>query len=181
MTSSVSKAGGITNPLTAVGSLMPVSAEFIVPSSVVTYSANFVVSNNATTTTLLQLPGLFRVAGSSGYIVALRVATNLKSITPRFRLHFFNVSNPTFSGDNSLYKELYADSSKRCGYWDMPALNTASDTTNTDCSRSVDVTCRIPVIAAAGSSDLYVGFETLDAFTRASAQRITLTAFLDSN
>jgi hypothetical protein len=91
------------------------------------------------------------------------------------------VSTPTISADNAPFKELYTDLSKREGYWDMPAMITAVDSTNSDMSRSVDLSCRIAVNAALGSKDLFVGFEALDAFTQASGQKFTLSAVMDNN
>lgn len=124
---------------------------------------------------------IFRVAGGSGYITKLRLVTNKKSITPRIRLHIFSVNNATIAADNAAFKELYDDSSKRLGYWDMPAMVTATDTTNSDMSRTLDMNCRIPVNAVTGSRDLFIVYETLDAFTRDSGQKFNLTVVLDNN
>jgi hypothetical protein len=145
------------------------------------YITGDVVSNSTTTTTPVQLTNIFRVAGGSGYITKLRLVTDKKSITPRFRLHFFNVNTATVAADNAPYKELYADSAKRLGYWDMPAMTTAADTTNSDMSRTLDLSCRIAVTAANGSRDMFVVYEALDAFTPASGQKFNLTAVMDNN
>jgi hypothetical protein len=127
------------------------------------------------------LANIFREAGSSGYLTKIRISTNNKSITPRLRLHFFNVNTATVSGDNLPFKEVYADVSKREGYWDMPAMITAADTANSDMSRSVDLSCRVPVNAAAGSKDLFVVLETLDDFVSSSGQKFTIAAAMDNN
>ena len=164
-----------------VGKITSVSAEIVRPSDVIGYTDGDVVSNSTTTTTPILLANIFREAGSSGYLTKLRISTDKKSITPRLRLHFFNVNTATVSGDNLPFKEVYADSSKREGYWDMPAMITAKDTTNSDMSRSVDLSCRVAVNAAPGSKDLYVVLETLDAFTPASGQKFTLAAAMDNN
>jgi hypothetical protein len=165
------------------GNLIPSSAEMTRPAAgdVNSYSIGDVVSDSTSTTTPVQLANIFRVAGGSGYITKLRLVTDKKSITPRLRLHFFNVNTATVAADNAPHKEIYADSDKRLGYWDMPAMVTAADITNSDMSRTLDMSCRIAVTAANGSRDLFVVYETLDAFTPASGQKFNLTAVLDNN
>jgi hypothetical protein len=163
------------------GNMLTISAEMTRPADTTAYTAGDVVSNNATTTTPVQLANIFRVASGSGYIVKLRLVTDKKSITPRLRLHIFNVNTATVAADNAPYKELYADSDKRLGYWDMPAMITAADTTNSDMSRTLDLNCRIAVTAANGSRDLFVVYEALDGFTPASGQKFNITAVMDNN
>lgn len=163
------------------GILIHVSAELTRPADTTAYTAGDVVSNNATTTTPVQLANIFRVAGGSGYIRKLKISTDKKSITPRFRLHFFNASTITVSADNAPFKEVYADTSKRLGYYDMPAMTTAVDTTNSDMSRTLDIDVSMEVNAAAGSRDLFVVYEALDAFTPASGQKFMLSVALDNN
>jgi hypothetical protein len=123
---------------------------------------------------LAELTNAARVAGGSGYITQIRLSTNKKSITPRLRLHFFNVSNSTLATDNLAWKELYADASKRITYVDMPALTTAADTANSDMSRTMDATVRVPFQCAVDSTSLWVAIETLDAFTPDAAQKFTI-------
>jgi hypothetical protein len=163
------------------GNLISKTVEETRPANTDAYTAGDVVSNNVTTTTLMQFANIFRVSGGTGYIVGIRVSTDKKSITPRLRMHLFNASNPTIAADNAAFKEVYADDSKRLTYYDMPAMNTAVDATNSDMSRSFDMTCRIPVYAAAGSRDLFLAKEVLDAFTPASGQKIKVTLYLDNN
>lgn len=161
------------------GNLIAISGVFVRPSDTNAYAVNDVVSDNTTTTTMVVLANAARVSGGSGYIVGLRIATNKKSITPRLRIHFFGNNGATIAGDNVNYKEVYADASKRIGYWDLPALTTAADTTNSDMSRSLDMTVRIPFTCTATS--LYYVIETLDAFTPASGDSWTVTVYVDRN
>lgn len=168
---------GITHP---IPELIPVSVEFTRPANTTAYTAGDAVSNSATATTLLAF-AIARVAGGSGYLTKIRLSTDKKSITPRFRLHFFNAADPTIAADNAAYQEVYADNAKRLGWHDLPAMTTAADTTNSDCSRAVDMNCRIPYTCAVGSSTLYVGLETLDAFTPNSGQKFNLTLVADNN
>jgi len=130
---------------------------------------------------LSELQGAARVTGGSGYIVTVRISTNKKSITPRLRVHFFNASNPTLSADNAPWQEKYADASKRVGFVDLPAMTTATDTTNSDMSRAQDYTIRMPFVCNGGSNSLFVGLETLDGFTPDNAQRFTVTIFTEVN
>ena len=161
------------------GNLIMISTEFTRPADTTAYTANDVVSDNTTTTTMQALANAARVSGGSGYIVGIRIATDKKSIVPALRVHFFNTTGATLAGDNVAYKEVYADGSKRVAYYDMPAMTTAVDTTNSDMSRSVDMTMRIPYTCVATS--LYYVLETLTAFTPASGEKITVTVFVDRN
>jgi len=163
------------------GNAIKVDAVFTRPANVTAYTANDVVSNNATTTTPLLIQNIFRVASGSGYLSCIKLSTNLKSITPRFRVHLFNVNTATVSADNASYKELYADVSKRVKYFDLPAMTTAVDTTNSDMSRAILDNINSLFVAASASRDLYAVLECLDAFTPVSGQSFTLTLYMDNN
>lgn len=163
------------------GKIARASTEFTRPADTTAYTAGDVVSNSTSATTLIDLANAVRVNGGSGYIVRVALSTDKKSITPRFRVHFFNASGPTVAADNAAYKELYADGAKRLGYVDMPAMITGTDTTNSDMSRTVNDTVRLPVVAGGATRSLYAVLEALDAFTPASGEKITLTVFVDNN
>jgi hypothetical protein len=87
-----------------------------------------VVSDSTSATTIQAMANIARVASGTGYIVKARLSTDLKSITPRIRVHLFSASNPTVVADNVQWKDLYADVSKRLGYFDLPAMTTGADT-----------------------------------------------------
>jgi len=161
------------------GNLLMIATEFTRPNDSTPYTANDVVSNDATTTTMQALAAAARVAGLGGYVVGIRVATDKKSITPRMRVHFFNTTGATLAGDNLAWKDVYADSAKRVGYVDLPAMITAADATNSDNSRALDLTVRMPYTCVATS--LYFVLETLDAFTPAALEKFTVTVFCDRN
>jgi len=163
------------------GKLVRISGTFTRPADANAYIANDTVSNSTVATTPLALASVFRVASGSAYLVGLRLETNLKSITPRFRVHFFAVSNPTVAADNVAHKEVYADAANRRGYVDLPAMSTAADTTNSDMSRAEDFTIRRTMVEASGATGLWAVLETLDAFTPASGQSFTLVALFDQN
>lgn len=164
------------SPLPAViGNTIVVSSEFTRPADTTAYGISDAVNNSTSAPTLLTIAGVARINGYGGIICGIRISTNLKSIVPAFRVHLFNVSNPTLSADNAAWKELYADAGKRVGYYDMPAMNTAVDAANSDTSRSVDFNVRLPFMCAASDRSLYIALETLTAFTPASGQKFTVT------
>ena len=163
------------------GKLTRVDVEFTRPANTTAYTAGDVVSNDATTTTPMAFANLARVNAGSGYIVAARLVTDKKSITPKIRVHLFNAADPTLSGDNVAHQEKYADIGKRIASFDLAAMTTATDTSNSDTSRASDDTLRVPFACAAASRTVYAVLEALDAFTPASGQKFTLTLIADNN
>jgi len=130
---------------------------------------------------VVEIANVGRIVGGSGYITEIRCSTDLKSITPRFRIHFFNASNPTLSADGANWQDMYADIAKRVGYYDMPALSTAADATNSDMSRTMDATMRLPFVCGAATTSLWYAIETLDAFTPASAEKFSISIYCELN
>lgn len=169
------------NPMPVSGSLTRVDTEMTRPSNTDAYIAGDVVSNNVTTTTLIDLANLVRANGASAYIVRVALSTDKKSITPRFRVHFFNASDPTVSADNAAHKGLYADTAKYLGYVDLPAMFTGTDATNSTMSFAANSAVRLPIVAGGATRSVYALLETLDAFTPASAQKFMLGVIVDSN
>ena len=157
------------------------SVEFTRPANTTDYTAGDVVSNNATTTVLMEFANLFREYNTSGYLVGARLMTDKKSITPRIRVHLFNASDATVAADNAAHKELYADGAKRLGYFDLPAMTTATNSTDSDMSRAIDLSIRVPVACSTSSRSLFCLLEALDGFTPASGQKFTLKLALDQN
>ena len=170
-----------SHPAFVRGQLVRVSVEFARPAGTGTYTANYVVSNNGTTTTMMEFANFARLAGGDGYIVGAKLITDKKSITPRFRVHLFLDNTAVVSGDNAAWQEKYTDSAKRIGYFDLPAMTTGADTTNSDMSRSLDMTLRMPFFVGVASRSVYAVLETLDAFAFASAEKFTLTLYGDLN
>lgn len=162
-------------PITVGGETISLSAEFTRPADTTAYTANDAVSNSTSSTTPVEIANFARVNGQSGYIVGARLTTDKKSITPRIRVHLYSVNTATLSVDNAAWQDKYADISKRLGSFDLPAMSTGADTTNSDISRSMDFTVRIPFKCASDSRSIYYVLETLDAFTPASGQKFTLT------
>lgn len=163
------------------GRILRASTEFTRPADTTAYTAGDVVSNSTSGSTLISLANVVRVNAGTGYIVRASVTTDKKSITPRIRVHLFNASDPTVAADNAAWRESYADASKRVGYFDLPAMTTGTDTTNSDMSRSMDNTIRFPIVAAAATTTIYALLETLDAFTPNSGQKFLLSLTMDCN
>jgi hypothetical protein len=163
------------------GRIASVSVEFTRPANTTAYTAGDVVSNSTVATVLMEFANLLRINAGSAYIVGARLVTDLKSIVPRFRVHLFSTSTPTVAADNAAHKELYTESSQRLGYFDLPAMTTGADAANSTTSRTMDMTVRFPIIAAAATRSIYAMLETLDAFTPASGEKFTLVLIVDQN
>lgn len=163
------------------GNLIRTSTEFTRPADTTAYAANDVVSDNTSTTTPISLANAVRINGGTGYVVRASVITDKKSIVPRIRVHLFNASTATLSADNANWQDKYADNSKRLGYFDLTAMTTGADTTNSDMSRTQDATLRHAIKAASDTTTIYAVLETLDAFTPASGEKFTLTLWTDIN
>lgn len=161
--------------------VVTVAVEVTRPADTTAYAANDVVSDSTSATTPLPFDGLIRDDGMSAYVVAARVVTNKKGITPRIRVHLLNALPvaANIAGDNLPYKALYADTGKRVAVFDLGAMSTPADNTNSDISGAADFGLRIPLQAAAGSKRLYAVLETLDAFTPDAGQKFTLALTVD--
>lgn len=166
------------NPLPVKGGLVVVSNEFTRNSDTNAYAIGHLVGNAANTP--LTIANCARVDGGSGYIVRATLITDLKSITPSFRVRVFNAA-PTQSNDKTAYRSLYADASKRVGEFILGPMSTPSDTTNSTASAASDMNLRVPFVCAAGTKDLLFLFEALTAFTPTSGQKFTLQLAIDQN
>jgi hypothetical protein len=162
------------------GHINKVTKEITRAASADTYHANDLMADSAGVK-IWELPNVGRIVGGTQYLVGLRLTTNLKSITPRFRVHFFNAATPTLSADNANWQDKYADVLLRTGYVDLPAMSTAADATNSDMSRSMDLTLRYPMCCSAISASMWFAFEALDSFVSASGQKFTLITLWDNN
>lgn len=112
-------------------------------------------------------------AEGGGYIVGAKIVTNKASITPRLRVHLYR-SAPTQIADNAAVTAvLYADAGNYLGFIDLGPLNTEGS--GADSSYAEDNTLRHPYVG----DTLNMIWETLDAFTPASAQEFTLIFLYD--
>lgn len=161
------------------GKMTTVAVEFTRENNATPYTAGDVISSGSALTTPIEMPNIFRVSGGSGYVVNARITFNVKSVTPRLRLHFFSGSAITIAGDNLAYVEKYADASSRLGMIDFDAMTTGTDATNSDMSRSLNISDRLGVIGATRS--LWVVVQTLDAVTLTALSKVLVTVTLDNN
>lgn len=164
------------------GKKFELSVEITRENNATPYTAGDVVSAAAATVVpAMDFAAAGRVVAGSGYVVGARLTYNVKSVVPRTRVHLFNINTATISGDNLPYRELYADVSKRIGYFDLAAMTTGADTTNSDMSRSVVFDIRIPYICAAADQSVFAVLETLDAVTLTALSKATLTMMFEQD
>lgn len=154
--------------------------EETVPSSTSAYIAGDRLGP-ATGSAPKELTNMATANGRGGVITMLQCTLNKKSITPRLRIHFFNANDATLSADNFPWQEKYVDGTKRVAYYDLPALTTAIDATNSDCSRIQDLDVRIPYKCAANSTSLWYAVETLDGVTFQNDGKISLVVKAELN
>jgi hypothetical protein len=144
------------------------------------YIANDVVSGSLTVVTPYELTNAFRKNGGSGYVVSLGLSTDKSSITPQFRVHFFNSSTAIIVGDNLPYNDLYSDISKKLKYYDLPAMATSSNTSGS-LSRTFDNTIRFPVVAGSATNSLFYALETLTGYQQNATERYFISVIIDNN
>jgi hypothetical protein len=166
------------------GNVSAISVEITRENNATPYSIGDVISASAGSPALIEFPNATRVNGGTCYLMAFRIIMNVKSVTPILRAHWYNAS-PTganIAGDNLQRKELYADTDKRLGWFDMPAMLTAPDTANSDCSRTIILPPPMLALkAAAGSRSIFLEVETLSAVTLTAQSKMTAVAKFDNN
>lgn len=174
-------AAGSGSPLLASGSKISMAVEITREANATAYTAGDIVSAAAATVVPgMAFTNITRAIGIGGYIVGARLQTDTKSVTPRFRVHLYNDNTATVSGDNLPARLLYSEISKRIGYFDLAAMITPADTSNSTQSGTLDLsTLRLPFVPAAASRTIYAALETLDAFTPVSASKFTLTLIVE--
>lgn len=172
---------GSGSPLPVSGSKVAMTVSFQREANATPYTAGDIVSSAAALTTPgMVFTNITRANGIGGYIVGARLFTDTKSVTPRFRVHLFSDNTATVSGDNLPARSLYAEISKRMGYFDLAAMITPADTSNSTQSATLDMsTLRFPFVPAAASRTIYAALEALDAFTPGSASNFSLTLIVE--
>jgi hypothetical protein len=115
---------------------------------------------------LVELTGWGNLPGGGGVLRGLRLCASKKSINPVIRVHFYRASDPTLAADNAQWIDKFSDDDKRTGYMDMPAMSTAADTSNSDCSRSLHdqygLPLGMPMVCGTGLTSLWVALEVLN-------------------
>lgn len=160
------------------GALTTVSVEVTRPANAAPYAAKDVIDVSTSAPAGFVFQNLARYAGGSGYIVKAQVLTDQKTNTARYRLHLFNAA-PTYINDNDPYLALYANAASRVGTIDFDAAAT-EDATNSTAAISQNTSVRLPFVCNA-DAHLYGILETLDIFTPASGQKVTVKLTADQN
>lgn len=173
-----------TSPLlTGVSNQVKKAAtSFLRPADTTNYAIRDVVSDSASTTTLMEFQ-LGAATGGSGNIIKARLVTNNKLTTGvQFRLWLYTVSNATISADNAAMALLWANRANRLGFVDFPPTTTedgtTSDSASTLATMGTSLQLPLPFVCDSGDDSIYGVLETLTAFTPASGQQfwVELTA-----
>lgn len=146
------------------------TAEFSRPANTTPYAVGDVVSNSATTTTLLSF-SLARENGGSGYITKARLMTNQAANAAEFRLHLFTVPSASLASpiavDNAPYAMAWANRTFRIGAITFPLL--ATDT-GSDCAEAVALDVQLAFDTIDTGKEIYGVLQTRTAFTPNSGQ-----------
>jgi hypothetical protein len=164
------------------GTKVTITTSFTREANANPYTAGDVISSAATTLVpSITLAGLARVNAGTGYIVGAKVAFNVKSVVPRLRVYLYTVNTAVVGGDNLPQVMLYADYSKLMGFFDLPAMFTPADTTNSTASFTQDMTIRVPFACATATTTLYATLVALDAVTLTSGSAVTISLIAEQD
>lgn len=161
------------------GNTSQVLASFTRPSNTTAYAALDAVNDSTSAPTIISFSNIARVNTGTGYITKAKLQTDQSTNVARFRLHLFNVNNPTLSNDNAAYTAKWADRAGYLGY--ITFLACATEGTGSDVAITVLDGLRFGFACASGSRTLYGLLETLDAFTPASAQNFHIELMAENN
>jgi len=157
-----------SNPLPVGGKAIASSVAFTRPADTNLYSINDAVADSTTAPTLLQFTGCANANGGQGYVTKVRIMTDQKTCTARFRLSLYHTA-PTPVNDNALKPMLYANASKLIGRIDLNPCSTEDVTGSTGAfTLSTEL---MPYVLAAADTKIYAILTTLDSFTPASSQQ----------
>lgn len=155
------------------GRLAVASATFQRPGDTTAYVAGDVVSNSTVASSLMELE-IARVNGGSGWLEKVRLITNNKNTTARFRVWFYKISNPAVAVDNAKMTLLWANRENRLGYIDLPPMATedaASDSASALASPGNSANLPFTFVTGELTRKLFVLLETLDGFAPAANQQ----------
>lgn len=161
------------------GAQLSAIATFTRPGDANDYAANDAVSNSTSAPAYLTFADIARVNGGSGYIMEAYAAHEKASVTPRLRLHLFNVA-PTPINDNAALAFTYAivGAAGYLGYVDFDAMTTNG---GTDFSKSQMTKIGKTFTCASASRALYGMVQTLDIFVPGNAKGFTFKLTADVN
>lgn len=163
------------------GRIRRASAEFTRPGDTTQYTARDVVCNSVGAPVLMA----FDLGRPSGFLTKIRLVTNNKTTTARFRMWFYSIPNPAVAGDNSPMTLLWANRSNRLGYVDLPPMGTedaaGSDSASALATAGTSASLPFAFLMADGVTTLYALLETLDVFSPASGQAFFVELTADCN
>jgi hypothetical protein len=169
---------------TTGGVMIEARDEWRRPVDTTAYDANDVLARSTATTATVNLPGLIVALrpGGGGYLMGWSLSCNHTGMTPRVRVHLYNVPKPAsaLNGDNAVFVELDANHYHWVASFDLPAMVLAAGT-GADMTRAVRDDLRIPFKCAEGDRKLYYRYELLDADTPASFSFFRTRALVDAN
>lgn len=162
------------------GNLISVAVEKTRPGNTNAYIAGDVINESTSAGTVFTFSNLARKNDGTGYITKARLMTDQKANTARYRVHLFHTA-PTAIFDNVPNTTLYADFRKKIGHFDLPAMSTSTDSTNSTGATTFDLGLRIPFKSVSGERTIFAVLETLDGFNPANAQKYHLELTADNN
>lgn len=162
-----------------VGWMNCASGSFVRPNDNTAYAIGDTVSSSTGVYTVHKLADVARRNGSNGYIVAAKLSTNHRGITPSFRVHLFS-SVPSGAVDNAPFSLSSSDyQSKKIGDFVLGPMSSPTGVGNL--SQALDTNIRVPFQCASNSRDLYYSLETLTAYTPSGLSGYTLETESDQN
>jgi len=161
------------------GGIIALRDTFNRPGDANDYAANDAVSNSTSAPTARSVAAA-RVNNGSGYIVGVAVNHEKVSLTPRFRVHFFN-SAPTPVNDNAALALTFAITNA-ASYVGSVDLDPMASNGGTDYSRAQNISIRLPFTCTGGVTTLWFLLQTLDAVVApGNAKGVTTTIYVDQN
>lgn len=142
-------------------------------------------TSGGTIAKLFKFPNMGRIAAQNGYIIKANLMTDQKTCVARIKVHLFN-QPVTALLDNVPYTKLWANRTKRSGEILFPAMTTEDSSGSTAAGSLVvpsSPSSNLPLPYGCFTSDtaMYALFETLDAFTPASAQNFYIRLMLEGD
>jgi hypothetical protein len=143
-------------------------------------------TSGGTVARLFRLPGIFRKLGGSGYLVKVRLMTDLVTFLDQIRIHIY--SKPVAATlDHGLFTLLWANRVSRLGYIDLPVC--ATEGSGSDAAAAIatpnTAASNLPLFVqnteTVPDDDLWFVPEDLGTGTPASAQNFYIEFTVENN
>lgn len=148
------------------------------PNDTVAYAVGDLIGTSTTAGTgnVMVLPGIPRIAGGTGRIIRLRVATDQAAFAGTLRVHVFKTLVAPTVGDNGA---LAAAVANYVNYYGMADVTLAQGILSNGSKGFMAFSPPIAFDAAVGVMDVYAPLETRTAFTPNANQRFSVTVEAD--